>query len=330
MKTEALRWVACPVCARPLVLDESTQKPSLGDVNDGILTCTGCANRFPVESHVPRFVPRDSYASSFGFQWLKHASTQLDGFSGTTISKDRFFKVTKWPKDMIGQTILEAGCGAGRFTEIAVSTGATVLSLDYSLAVDANFSNNGHSPNLHLFQADIYHLPFREGIFDKIFCFGVIQHCPDVKRAFLSLLPFLKSGGEIVIDVYNRYPLIYLMESKYWLRPLTKRMSHEKLYRIVEATVPFLLRLKERISKYPVLRKYFAGLIPVPNYRGKYPLSPGQLLEWSILDTFDMLSPRYDQPQRIEDVRDWFREAKYENVWIGYGPNGIVGRGTKP
>lgn len=329
MKIEVLRWVACPICKKPLSLDGPSLIPSFDELNDGELACSGCGALYPVENHVPRFVPRATYASSFGFQWQKHARTQLDSVSGTTISRDRFFKVTKWPENMADQTILEAGCGAGRFTEIALSTSAIVFSFDYSLAVDANFSNNGHSPNLHLFQADIYHIPFREAIFDKIFCFGVLQHCPDVKRAFMSLCPFLKRGGEIVIDVYNRYPWIYLMEVKYWLRPITKHMTHKKLYRIVEAVVPFLVPLKERISIIPFLWRYLAGFIPVPNYKGKYPLSPEQLLEWSILDTFDMLSPMYDQPQRIEDVRDWFSEARLTNVWVEYGPNGINGRGTK-
>jgi len=230
---------------------------------------------------------------------------------------------------MTGQIVLEAGCGAGRFTEIALGTGARVFSFDYSLAIDANYRNNGHAPNLCLYQADIYHPPFAENTFDKIFCFGVLQHCPDVKGAFMSLLPPLKHGGEVVIDIYNRHPWIYLLDSKYWLRPLTKHIPNERLYRMVETIVPLLLPLKETLLDIPYLRTYLAGFIPVASYKRKYSLSPEQLLEWSILDTFDMLSPMFDQPQRIEDVRSWFNEAGLTNVSVDYGPNGINGRGTK-
>ena len=39
-------------------------------------------------------------------------------------SRDRWEKLTGWRGDLSGQKILEAGCGAGRFTEIALDTGA--------------------------------------------------------------------------------------------------------------------------------------------------------------------------------------------------------------
>jgi len=231
---------------------------------------------------------------------------------------------------MDGQIILEAGCGAGRFTEVALKTGATVFSFDYSNSVDANLDNNGPSKTLHIVQADIYHIPFQEKSFDKIFCFGVLQHCPDVKGAFFSLLPYLKKGGEIVIDVYQRSPWIYLRDAKYWLRPITKRLPPELLYRLLQSIVPTLLPIKIWIKRLPNIGWFLTGYIPVSNYKGKYPLSSAQLLEWSILDTFDMLSPQFDQPQRIKDVKGWFDDAGLDNVWVGYGPNGINGRGTRP
>jgi len=34
----------------------------------------------------------------------------------------------------------------------------------------------------HLFQASIYELPFAPRQFDKVFCFGVLQHTPDFKK----------------------------------------------------------------------------------------------------------------------------------------------------
>ena len=39
---------------------------------------------------------------------------------------------------------------------------------------------------------------------------------------------------------------------------------------------------------------------PVANYEGMYGLDDRQLREWAVLDTFDMLSPQYDQPQTPE------------------------------
>ena len=330
MKRDMLDILVCPDCRDSLDLDLSSIVESQGEVVEGELICSRCSSRYPITNYVPRLVPAANYASSFGFQWQKHARTQIDSFSGTTVSRDRFFRATNWPERLDGQTILEAGCGAGRFTEIALSTGAEVFSFDYSAAVDVNLNNNGLSPNLYLAQADIYRVPFREQSFDKVFCFGVLQHCPDVKGAFLSLCKYLRKGGEIVVDVYYRSPRLYLLNPKYWLRPVTKRLPPELLYRLVEAVVPVLLPVRVWMTRLPYPGRFFARFIPVANYHGKYPLSSAQLLEWSILDTFDMLSPRYDQPQRLEDVREWFDEAGLINVRVGFGPNGINGKGIKP
>ena len=82
---------------------------------------------------------------------------------------------------------MEAGSGAGRFTEVLLQTGAEVFSFDYSNAVEANLSNNGEKLNLHLFQGDILNIPFPEEYFDKVICLGVLQHTPDPEKAFISL-----------------------------------------------------------------------------------------------------------------------------------------------
>jgi hypothetical protein len=54
------------------------------------------------------------------------------------------------------------------------------------------------------------------------------------------------------------------------------------------------------------------------------------LKQVKILSALDMLSPKYDQPQRIETVRQWFEEAGLVEIetWIGY--NGINARGRRP
>lgn len=312
----------CPSCARPL----SGPK---GRPREGELTCAGCKGRYPVRGSIPRFVPEENYAGSFAFQWNRYARTQLDKFNGGTNSADRFFKVTGWPRNLKGQTVLEPGCGAGRFTQVVLESGAEVYSFDYSGAVDANLANNGLPGNLHLFQADIYRIPLPKGSFDRIFCLGVLQHCPGPKAAFLSLIPYLKPGGEIVMDVYQKTPRM-LVTPKYWLRPFTKRMKKERLHRLVERIVPPLIPVKAGIRKIPVLGRYVAYFIPIACYKNILPLPDEQIVEWGILDTFDMLSPRYDKPQSLRTVRRWFQEAELTDVEVQYGPNGINGRGRRP
>lgn len=331
MKEQIVTYFCCPGCRGDLEAKANTSDG--GEIKEGQLVCSNCGGAFPIMNHIPRFVSSENYAASFGYEWNKHARTQIDKFSGTTISKDRFFKVTRWPGDMKGQLIMEAGCGAGRFTQVAIDTGAQVFSFDYSNSVDANLKNNGMPENLCLFQADIFNIPLKHEKFDKVFCFGVLQHTPNVKMAFMSLLPYLKDGGEVVIDVYARlwfYPVMPRYFVRRLLGPLTRRMNPGTLYEVVARIVPILQPVKVLLRRIPLIGRYVSFLIPVASYKGVLPLTDEQLLEWGTLDTFDMLSPRYDTPQRLNDVRDWLVEAGLTDIEVKYGPNGLNARGIKP
>ena len=182
MKREHLRYLACPACSEPLELAQSVED-SLG-ICSGVLRCIRCSSTYPNVRHIPRFVPELNYASSFGLQWTKHAQTQHDSYTGVPISEQRFFQETRWPRRLDGEVLLEVGSGSGRFTAPAATTGALVVSMDYSVAVDANYAANGQRPNVLVVQADLYHMPFRAGSFDRVFCFGVLQHTPDVEESF--------------------------------------------------------------------------------------------------------------------------------------------------
>ena len=59
------------------------------------------------------------------------------------------------------------------------------------------------------------------------------------------------------------------------------------------------------------------------------PLNSKQIMEWAILDTFDALASKYDKPQTLDEVTNWFKEAALSNVQVKPGANGILGNGTR-
>jgi SAM-dependent methyltransferase len=324
MKPSAVSSLRCPLC-KPGVLTTESEAVVGDEIVQGRLRCTSCGSRYPIEGGVPRFVEVDNYTGSFGLQWLAHRRTQLDSATGLQISRSRLFQVTSWPNELRGERVLEAGSGAGRFTEILASTGATVYSFDYSRAVEANFSNNGGHPNVHLFQANIFSIPVEEASFDRVICLGVLQHTPDPARAFRALTRCVKPGGHLAIDVYTR-SLAALLQWKYVLRPLTKRIGSQRLYGIVQKVVPPLVPITAALRK--IAGRAGARLSPIVEY-SHLGLSPKLSREWAVLDTFDMYSPVHDHPQTIETVRRWFTEAGFEGVHVARGPNGVVGRGRR-
>ena len=123
--------------------------------------------KYKIINSIPRFVNSSNYSDAFGLQWNKYRTTQLDSFTGTTISEDRLQNSISFPLDKLkGKLVLEVGSGAGRFTEVLLKYGATVYSSDYSNAVEANYKNNMPNKNLFLFQADLNNLPLDDNKFD--------------------------------------------------------------------------------------------------------------------------------------------------------------------
>jgi SAM-dependent methyltransferase len=321
-----VRFLRCPNTGSSLSVESLIEKD--GRIQEGWLTATTNPElRYPIKQFIPRFVEPGNYAASFGFQWLRHSDTQYDSVSGVNSSAKRFFEETRWPPQLKDELILEAGSGAGIFTEHAASTGATIISFDYSLAVEANYARNGKLPNVLILQADIFHMPFAPAIFDKIFCFGVLQHTPSPEKAFYQLVRGLKPGGRIAIDVY-RLGLMGL--TKYLVRPVTRTMAPERLYKICQAHVHCLWPVARLIRKIPKIGPYLNWLLLVADYSAWYKLEDAKLKEWAVLNTFDMLSPRYDKPQTSRKVANWFAKAGLIETDVRHGYNGIEGRGRKP
>ncbi len=295
------------------IINPFTKKP-LTPVAEGFKDEDG--NIFPVINGVPRFVEASNYTDSFGFQWNKFQKTLIDKESKNSISKDRFFAATNWDKqDLLGKNVLEVGSGSGRFTQIVLDhTKANLYSIDYSDAVSANYRNNSHhGERLKLFQASIYDMPFPDNSFDKVFCFGVLQHTPDFRKSVQSLVDKAKPGAEIIVDFYPIKGWYTKINAKYMLRPYTKKMSHEKLLGKIERNANRLIKTYNFFDKLK-LGMIAHRFIPICDIKRTFPnnLSKEALREWVILDTFDMFSPAYDNPQRIKTVKKWMEESGAE------------------
>ena len=276
---------------------------------------------FPNRYGAYRIVQEDNYSGNFGYQWNKFTDTQVDKLSNLEMSKTRFFAETHWDKeDLNGKYILEVGSGAGRFSQIILDyTAGELYSVDYSNAVEANYRNNGPHKRLHLFQASIYEMPFAIAQFDKVICIGVLQHTPDVEKSIKSLINMAKSGTEVIVDFYPVMGWWTKVNAKYILRPFTRKMSHEKLYKKIDRNIDWLMKTYRFFSKLG-LGRWVNRFLPICDIDGTLPkgLSREQLRELCVLDTFDMFSPQYDQPQKINSVKRWFTKYGMKEVWGGF------------
>ena len=280
------------------------QADTNGRIKTGFLRCAGCAAQYPISRYVPRFVPDEGYVEGFGLQWNIHRRTQYDLTSGITMSRRRFFEETGWPARLESEVIIEAGSGSGRFTEVALGTGAVVLSLDFSNAVDANYASNGDNERLLLVQGDLFQMPFPKGLADRLFCFGVLQHTPNPRLGFEGLADYVRPGGTVVADIYAKTFVRYALATKYWVRPLTRRMPPALLYRLTTRYVDFMWPLARKIRQIPRLGRSLNWRLLIGDY-SDVTADDDVLRDWARLDTFDMLSPRYDKPASFKTVKQW-------------------------
>src|SRR3569832_949229 len=223
MRAEFCQYLACPVCGVELKKSHAASKDG-EEETEGELQCTS-THLYPISKGIPRFVSKENYASNFGFLWNMFRRSQLVSYSGHAISGNRFWAQSGWKREeLAGKRVLDVGCGAGRFVEIALEAGAQVVALDYSVAVEACRENHREKfpHSLNVVQGDIYHLPFRPGQFDFVYCFGVLQHTPDVRAAFLALPRQLAARNRLAGDVYRKHWSNWI-HPKYWFRPITTR-----------------------------------------------------------------------------------------------------------
>jgi SAM-dependent methyltransferase len=256
-------------------------------------------------------------AESFGLQWDKYRRVQIDRFSGADASYRHLVSFVQNDLAALrGKTILEIGSGAGRFTDHLVDIAGTVITADPS-AIRTNVALG--APNLIAVRADLFDVPVRRERIDVVFCRGVTQHTADPRRAIKRLFDYVKPGGIVLFDVYHlKWFTPFCV--KYWLRPVTRRIPAASFMAFAETWVPRLLRFKHRFVA-PVLPRNKLGVnlgnqfVPVADFSAAEELGDwDRRMQWSILDTVDMYTPRYDRPLSWNAVQRTLREAGARNV----------------
>lgn len=306
MNDWALNILCCPSCGGGLSLQTSK------------LVCNDCGKRYSVVNGIPRFVENEAYCGSFGRQWNSFNKTQIDAYSGATQSEDRFKSETGWIKsDVDGAIILDAGCGAGRFSDIALKWGARIIAVDLSESVDAcyqNLNDLGYSAeNFLVIQASLDLLPLKNASFDKAFSLGVIQHTSDRKKCIGQICAKVKNGGEVAFWVYEK-SWKNLIGYKYYFRIFTKHLNEEQNWALSKTLVNIFLPFACLIDKIPKAGRIFNRVFMPFAYRDPGIHDYKQIKEWSILDTFDNLSPAFDSPLTENELRNWLLGFGMSNI----------------
>jgi SAM-dependent methyltransferase len=337
----------CPWCRGPLTLQAFDGSAPGADVHEGLLSCA-CGRRFPIVNGIPRILD-DAFAlvpdfvqrhrdrlppmtnvremrtseadairrtrESFGYQWTQFAEMVID-FRENFLNYIRPLDESFFP----GKLGLDLGCGFGRHIYNAAKFGAEMIGVDLSDAIESTRVNTKDLPNVHLVQADVYHLPIKPGVLDFAYSIGVLHHTPDPEAAFRCLVPLVKPGGSVFVWVYSKSRSFwnFCLES---VRAVTTRLPQrvQKGISLTAALVdyggfvgPYKLvaatPLKPALEKLPLQRLKL------------YSMYPFQVV---YADWFDRLAAPIRFYYDDQDMKGWLTRASLTHQTIS--PTGLFG-----
>jgi SAM-dependent methyltransferase len=124
-----------------------------------------------------------------------------------------------------GERLIEIGAGAGRLADLYLGYGQIVL-MDYarSTLVEAREQITERFPDhadcFRLVAADLYALPFVDGLFDTVTMVRVMHHVADVPAALSGIAALLKPNATFVLEFANKRNLKailrYLVRRQPW------------------------------------------------------------------------------------------------------------------
>jgi ubiquinone/menaquinone biosynthesis C-methylase UbiE len=118
-----------------------------------------------------------------------------------------------------GKLLLETGAGAGRNTPRYVNFDRIVL-LDYSRSqLEQARQRLGENDRYIYVAADVYKLPFVDGLFDAVTMIRVLHHLADAPHALQQIRRVVQPAGTLILEYANKQNLKAIL--RYWLRRQT-------------------------------------------------------------------------------------------------------------
>jgi len=329
MKLHVLPLLCCPDCRGDLAYAKLESHPrEHEEIETGALTCLKCKQDYPIIDSIPRLFPSQDLDArvvrtreSFGYEWMRYPGSRME-------DKGLFLEETQTvPGDWDGRLVMDGGCGMGRYSKVALSLGAEVISFDLSDSILRLIPEARENRKLHLVQGNLHFPPFKSEVFDIVYSQGVIHHTSDTRLAFDKIASLVKKGGRLSVWVYGRpgswssFSTNPLKSSRIWLKKILFIV-----WLVVWMRQMFSDALRLFTTRMPVWMLYglcypltVLGLIPGIKF---FTFSVEPKFKVRLIENFDWLAPPFQTKHTKEEFREWFEAAGFEV--LSHLPHGVV------
>jgi len=299
-------------CAVSQVSAKDCEECYAHEIVEGTIACS-CGHEWPIVRGVPRFLPKTllpemkKTQSTFSFEWKHFRFGERNWGQTIDYRKSLFLKAFGVePSELKHKLIFDAGCGSGLLSiEIAESFGLEVVALDLAFGVEQAYERNTN-PFVHFLQGSVLEPPFRDRVFDLVYCAGVLVACPNAREGLTSIMRTLKQAGRCFIWLYHP------INKQYHPRDWRKMAIYDWIRRNVTAPLPIRAQYLLYLSLMPVYvtKQWLKRIL------GR----PGNQLTWreKMQGVFDMFSPIYRHTHTPEEAIEWFMQEGCADAQVSY------------
>jgi SAM-dependent methyltransferase len=337
VKRDLLRLLACPECGGELVFAALGHMPltDSSEIYDGTLACKVCRRQYALEEGVPRLASAGLVRAArktrdaFAFEWSRYPGS---------LPEDNliFLEEVQLPASAFaGKLVLDAGCGMGRYSVVALSLGAEVVALDLSDSLLRLAALSPEQPKLHVAQGNLLAPPLKPRQFDVVYSHGVLHHTSDTRAAFKRVAALVKPGGYLSVWLYGKAGPFAQFATNPLKHPSGWTARHRRAAWVIvgarhwvsDAIRLLTTRLPMRLVYLLCYPLAFLGVLPGLKY---LTFSVHRDFKVRVIENFDWISPPYQWHHTKEELAGWFAEEGFEVLKVlphGLVPKpGILGR----
>ena len=186
--------------------------------------------------------------------WEKAAKTRMGKYL-TNLETDFISKSVDLSQEHI--CVMDVGAEAGRFSLLAASSKATVVSVDVNSYALKRLKLK--TKQVSIIQADARHLPLKAEVFDVVFMIEVLDYIHELDTAMTECNRTLKSNASCILSFGNKSSLKAKLKA---MQGNSYRHSYKKVMQCLSKT-GLMVKRKTGYSWLPFGRTSESGLVPV-------------------------------------------------------------------